>query len=89
MATQDLNILEGLQYAANFMLLNDNAIVQEAGQRPSCTANIAARLGLRHAVQGMVRDEGRGVSRPAAAFLHPSSYFQTLIDQSADYYLSR
>lgn len=88
MASQDLNILEGLQYAANFMLLNDNAISvkQKKAVLHGEYRGLAWAFGLLFKAWFATKDaESRG---PLPAFLHPSSYWQTLIDQSADYYLS-
>jgi hypothetical protein len=89
MATQDLNILEGLQYAANFMLLNDNALSRKQGKAVlhGEYRGLAWAFGMLFKAWFATKDaEARG---PLPAFLHPSSYWQTLIDQSADYYLSQ
>lgn len=86
MATEDDGLLEELQYQTNFVVLC-NAYL--SNQRRIATVSGEVRgvaWAFRQLFMAHVATKDREARGPLPQFLHPSSYFKKLLDQSLSYY---
>jgi hypothetical protein len=91
--TDDLGFLENLQYQANFMVLCD-AYLSSSFRKAIITGEYRGwGWGMRdlfaaHVATADMEAKFAAAGKPWPKWLHPSSYFQTLLDNSRAYYSS-
>lgn len=88
MFTGDLGFLEDLQYAANFVVLTDSILA--ASSTPGRATPSGEYRGLAWAFRTLfmahVATQDEEAKGPLPAYLKPSSYFKTLLDNALAYY---
>ena len=85
MATGDLGFLEDLQYEANFCVLTDAAKSKPNGAIISGEARGLA-WGFRQLFMAHIATKDLEAKGPLPISLHPSSYFQILLDNALKFY---
>jgi hypothetical protein len=86
-ATGDLGFLEDLQYSANFTLLCD---AYDSNQRGIATVKGEIRgvaWALRNLFMAHIATKDLEAKGPVPSWLHPSSYWKTLLDNSLNYFM--